>query len=83
VVGTWKTVKRGDLHIYKYGDVIAGWYDSDEGEILGKMSNDHTMVGQWVEDGSAKKCDSDIYGRKNWGSLVIEFNEDFTEFNAK
>lgn len=83
VVGTWKTAERGNLRIYKYGDDIAGWYESDEGEILGKMTDSHTMIGQWVEDGSAKKCDTDIYGRKNWGSLVIEFNDDFTKFKAK
>lgn len=83
VTGTWKTTKNGDLRIYRYGDVIAGWYENDGGEILGKMTDDHTMVGQWVENGSAKKCDTAIYGRKNWGSLVLEFNEDFTEFQGK
>lgn len=83
VVGTWKTTKYGDMHIYKYGDVIAGWYEDDGGEILGEMTDDYTMVGQWVENGSSKKCNSDIYGRKNWGSLIIEFNEDFTEFEGK
>lgn len=83
VVGTWKTAKNGNLRIYKYGDKIAGWYEDDGGEILGKMTDDHTMVGQWVENGSAKKCDSEIYGRKNWGSLVIKFNENFTEFQGK
>lgn len=83
VVGTWKTGKRGNLRIYKYGDKIAGWYESDEGEILGKMTDAHTMVGQWVENGSAKKCDSAIYDRKNWGSLVLEFNDDFTALQGK
>ena len=83
VVGTWETAKNGNLRIYKYGNKIAGWYEDDGGEILGKMTDDHTMVGQWVENGSAKKCDSEIYGRKNWGSLILEFNENFTEFQGK
>lgn len=83
VVGTWKTTAEGNLRIYKYGDVIAGWYENDGGEILGKMTDSHTMVGQWVENGSAKKCATDIYGRKNWGSLVLKFNEDFTDFEGR
>lgn len=83
VVGNWKTANLGNLRIYKYGDVIAGWYEEDEGEILGKMINDHTMVGQWVENGSSKKCDTDIYGRKNWGSLILNFNDDFTAIEGK
>lgn len=83
VVGTWKTVNLGDLRIYKYGDVIAGWYEEDQGEILGKMTDDHTMVGQWVENGSSKKCDNAIYGRKNWGPLILKFNEDFTAIEGK
>ena len=83
VVGTWKTKENGNLQIYRYGDIIAGYYEEDGGEILGKMIDSHTMVGQWVENGSAKKCDTDIYGRKNWGSLVLEFNDDFTEYKGK
>ena len=83
VVGTWETAKNGKLRIYKYGDKIAGWYEDDGGEILGTMINDQTMVGQWVENGSGKTCDTAIYGRKNWGSLVLEFNDDFTAFQGK
>ncbi|WP_084647781.1 OmpA family protein [Gelidibacter mesophilus] len=83
VTGTWKTTKNGNLRIYRYGDVIAGWYENDGGEILGKMSDDHTMQGQWIENKSGKTCNTAIYDRKNWGSLVLEFNEDFTEFKGQ
>lgn len=83
VVGVWKTVKRGEMHIYRYGDVVAGWYESDGGEILGKLVDEHTIQGKWVENGSAKTCDTYVYDRNNWGNLIIEFNDDFTQFNAK
>lgn len=64
VVGTWKTTKYGDMHIYKYGDVIAGWYEDDGGEILGEMTDDYTMVGQWVENGSSKNVTRIFMGEK-------------------
>ncbi|MFP4024907.1 MAG: OmpA family protein [Thiohalospira sp.] len=83
VVGVWKTVKPGDMHIYRYGDVIAGLYENDGGEILGKLIDKHTIIGKWVENGSAKTCETYVYDRNNWGNLIIEFNEDFTQFNAK
>lgn len=83
VVGTWKTPKNGNLRIYRYGDTIAGWYEDDGGEILGKMTDDHTMVGQWVENGSGKTCDTKIYDREHWGSLTLKFNEDFAAFKGK
>lgn len=83
VVGTWKTGKRGEMRIYKYGDVIAGWYESDGGEILGELTDEHTITGKWIENGSAQTCDTYVYDRNNWGNLRIEFNEDFTAFSAK
>ncbi|MGM0620314.1 MAG: OmpA family protein [Bacteroidota bacterium] len=83
VVGNWETGKRGKMRIYRYGDVIAGWYESDGGEILGELTDEHTITGKWIENGSAKTCDSYVYDRNNWGNLRIEFNEDFTAFSAK
>jgi len=83
VVGVWKTDKLGDLHIYRYGDVIAGWYESNGGEILGELIDNHTIQGKWVENGSSKKCNTYVYDRNNWGSLFIKFSEDFTQLDAK
>lgn len=54
------------MHIYRYGDVIAGWYESDGGEILGTLTDKHTFKGKWVENGSAKTCDTYVYDRNNW-----------------
>ena len=82
VIGTWKTAKRGDMRIYRYGDTIAGWYENDGGEILGKLTNEHTIEGKWVENDSKRTCDTDVYDRNNWGNLLIEFNQDFTQFDA-
>ena len=70
------------MRIYRYGDVIAGWYKSDGGEILGELSDEHTIIGKWIENGSGRTCDTYVYDRKNWGSLLIEFNEDFTQLKA-
>lgn len=83
VVGVWKTGKRGDIHIYRYGNVIAGWYESDGGEILGELTDEHTIRGKWVENDSGETCDTYVYDRNNWGRLIMEFNENFTQFDAK
>jgi outer membrane protein OmpA-like peptidoglycan-associated protein len=80
--GRWAT-NWGELHLYKYGKTIAGWYDNDGGEILGTFIDDHTIEGKWVENGSEKNCNELVYDRSHWGKLIITFNTDFTEFTAK
>lgn len=82
VVGTWAT-NWGDLYIYKYGKVIAGWYDSDGGEILGEFKDEYTIEGKWVENSSGKACGEFVYDRKYWGRVIIKFNSDFTAFTAR
>lgn len=82
VVGKWSTT-RGNLHIYRYGDVIAGWYESDGGEILGKLIDEHTIEGKWIENGARETCSENVYDRNHWGSLIIKFNEDFSKITMK
>ena len=62
VVGIWDT-DWGELHIYRYGNIIAGWYTEDYGEILGELSDEHTIIGKWVENDSGESCDESIYDR--------------------
>ncbi|QCK16545.1 OmpA family protein [Mangrovivirga cuniculi] len=80
VVGTWDAGKWGDLHIYRYGDKIAGWYESDGGEIVGELTDPYTIEGKWVENGSRKECDSYVYDRNHWGSLKLKFSKDYSTF---
>lgn len=82
VVGTWAT-NWGDLYIYKYGNVIAGWYANNGGEILGKLTDEFTIEGKWIENSSDKACDEYVYDRNHWDKLIIKFNSDFTQFTAK
>ncbi|MCK5170715.1 MAG: hypothetical protein KAQ75_12620 [Bacteroidales bacterium] len=82
VVGKWSTT-RGNLYIYKYGDVIAGWYESDGGEILGKLIDEHTIEGKWIENGARETCSENVYDRNHWGSLIIKFNQDFSKITMK
>ena len=82
IVGTW-TTNWGDLHIYKYGKTIAGWYSNNGGEILGELTDNFTFEGKWVENKSDKTCNEYVYDRNNWGKLIIKFKSDFTEFTAK
>ncbi len=82
VVGKWSTT-RGNLYIYKYGKIIAGWYESDGGEILGKLIDEHTIEGKWIENGARETCSENTYDRNHWGSLIIKFNEDFSKITMK
>ncbi len=82
VVGTWDT-NWGELHIYRYGNIIAGWYTEDYGEILGELSDERTIIGKWVENESDESCDESIYDRNHWGRMIMKFNDDFTELTAK
>ena len=82
VVGAW-TTNWGELHIYKYGKIIAGWYTNNGGEILGKVIDDHNIEAKWIENSSDKACNEYVYDRNSWGKLIIKFNTDFTEFTAK
>ena len=78
VVGKWSTT-RGNLYIYRYGDVIAGWYESDGGEVLGNLVDEHTIEGKWIENDSRMTCGENVYDRNHWGGIIMKFNEDFTE----
>lgn len=82
VVGIWNT-DLGELHIYRYGNIIAGWYTEDYGEILGELSDEHTIIGKWVENASGEICNESIYGRNHWGRMIMKFNDDFTELTTK
>ncbi|HUX96145.1 MAG TPA: OmpA family protein [Bacteroidales bacterium] len=82
VVGIWNT-DWGELHIYRYGNIIAGWYTEDYGEILGELSDEHTIIGKWVENDSGESCAESIYGRNHWGRMIMKFNDDFTELTTK
>ena len=81
VTGLWKT-SWGNLHIYKYGDIIAGYYDEDYGEISGKLINEHTIEGIWSENDSSRECKNELYGRNHTGKFIFKFNEDYTKFSA-
>ncbi|MDX1627874.1 MAG: OmpA family protein [Fulvivirga sp.] len=80
VTGTWKAGRWGDLHIYRYGNQIAGWYESDGGEILGTFTDPYTIEGKWVENDSGETCDTYVYDRNHWGRLRLEFSEDYSTF---
>jgi outer membrane protein OmpA-like peptidoglycan-associated protein len=82
VVGIWNT-NWGELHIYRYGKIIAGWYTEDYGEILGELSDEHTIIGKWVENDSGETCDESIYDRNHWSRMIMKFNDDFTELTVK
>jgi len=82
VVGIWAT-DWGELHIYRYGETIAGWYNNDGGEIVGKLIDKHTIDGKWVENGSNVTCSEKVYDRNHWGTMIMKFNENFTELTVK
>ncbi|MCX6243866.1 MAG: OmpA family protein [Bacteroidetes bacterium] len=82
VVGIWDT-DWGELHIYRYGETIAGWYTDDGGEIVGKLTDEHTIEGKWVENGSDRVCGENVYDRNHWGRIIMKFNEAFTELSVK
>ena len=82
VTGIWET-NWGTLHVYRYGDSIAGWYTDDYGEIAGKLIDNHTIEGIWAENDSNTECEKDLYGRKHIGRVIFTFNNDFTSFTTK
>lgn len=82
VTGVWET-NWGTLRIYKYEDIIAGWYTEDYGEISGKLVDDHTISAVWAENDSNRKCENDLYGRHHIGKVIFKFNDDFSSFTTK
>ncbi len=81
VTGTWET-NWGNLHLYRYGDTIVGWYEEDCGEIYGYMRDPHTLVATWAENSSNQRCDKALHGRYYIGKVIMKFNEDFTKFSG-
>ncbi len=82
VTGIWET-NWGTMYIYRYGNIIAGWYTDDYGEIAGKLINEHTIEAVWAENSSAETCENDLYGRHNIGKVILTFDKDFTSFTGK
>ena len=82
VTGVWDT-DFGEMHIYRYGDTVAGWYSEDCGEIFGTFIDPHTLELTWAENSSNQRCDKDLYGRHYIGKAIFKFNDDFTAFEGK
>lgn len=82
VAGTWST-SDGTLHLYQVGEDVIGWYNIDDGEIYTWFTSSNTLEGRWVEGTSSTACDGEYWGSNAWGKILITFNSDFTEFDAK
>lgn len=70
------------------GASIHAPYSMDNGRIIGRMNKPKcpdcgvTIDGVWVEDGSAKTCESSKDGSAHWGGVHLEFNADYTSFKG-
>jgi len=82
IAGTWST-SNGTLHLYQVGNEVLGWYNVDDGEIHAWLINSNILEGRWVEATSSTACDGEFWGSKAWGKIIITFNNDFSEFDAK
>lgn len=54
---------------------------NDNGRIIGTL-NDNVLAGIWVEDDTAKRCETTRDGSFNWGAVNFVFNADFSTFSG-
>jgi hypothetical protein len=82
--GLWDGDNWGDIFFYTRpkADGLIATYTEDNGRVYGTLEG-RRLVGIWVEDAAAEKCD-DLSPtpdpRRYWGHVVVQFNEEFTEF---
>ena len=56
-----------------------GTYATDNGRLTFDIDG-RTLTGFWIEDGSARTCDSARDGSEHWGPIVFTFDEGYTSF---
>jgi hypothetical protein len=75
-VGQWSTT---------YGDMAladgSGTYSSDNGRLAFEVTG-RTLDGFWIEDGSARECESAKSGSQHWGRIVVDFDAAYTSFSG-
>ena len=81
IEGVWKTTE-GKATIALDGNKVHGYYDNDNGELLGEMTYPKRFEGYWIEDKSNEKCSTAKNGRYYWGKIVWKFDDKMCSFKG-
>lgn len=81
ISGQWQT-SWGIITLRQSSADVSGKYPEDNGEIFGKLTDEHVLEGYWIEDEAAQRCDRPLHGRYYWGRLRVVFSADFRSFTG-
>ena len=82
--GDWSS-SFGDIDFDRSGGNLRGTFLPGENGLITGFLAGRTLEGFWVETSSARECDfnmldSEDEPTKNWGKILFEFDENYTEF---
>lgn len=72
IAGVWKS-SEGTITFQQAGSNVSAAYTQDNGVLYGSMSS-NVLMGYWIEDGSARRCNTPRSGRYYWGRIRFVFN---------
>jgi hypothetical protein len=72
IAGVWKT-SEGTITFQEAESNVLASYTQDNGVLQGSMSS-NVLTGYWIEDGSARRCNTPRSGRYYWGRIRFVFN---------
>ena len=82
IEGVWKT-NEGRATIALNGKRVHGYYNTDNGELIGEMTYHKRFEGYWIEDNSNEKCSTAKNGRYYWGKVIWKFDDKMCSFKGK
>ena len=82
IEGVWKT-NEGRATIALNGKRVHGYYNTDNGELIGEMTYPKRFEGYWIEDNSNEKCSTAKNGRYYWGKVIWKFDDKMCSFKGK
>lgn len=72
----------GDITFTRRSDAsVRGTYPTDSGRIIGTISG-NMLVGYWVEENAAQRCEQNRDGSPYWGRIRYQFTDDGRAFTG-
>ncbi len=72
IAGMWDSTE-GTITFQQVGANVTGSYTQDNGAFEGMIS-ENVLTGYWIEDNSARRCDTPRNGRHHWGRIRFVFD---------
>ena len=81
--GEWQTSEGRMSLAWADHVTVTGTYSQDNGRIIGNSEDRRVLNGYWIENGSARRCNTQKDGSYYWGRVRFNLNSTESEFAGK